>query len=108
MGGKLMEIFQKRKFNSLRKKLLKHKTNTKEWKLAKIKLIQYCIKFEHIIFSTTYYHKDRARVGVVVFEGVIPENKRGRLDIFRNKRIIVLCIGSGYHLYREFVAFLTA
>jgi hypothetical protein len=105
MGGKMKEIFQKRKFNSLHKTMLKHKTNTKEWRSGKILLIQYCKIFKYIMFITSYY--PGAYVGDIVFEGDIPENKRGRLKIFRNKRIIVLCIGSGRQFDREFIAFKT-
>ena len=85
--------------------MLKHKTNTKEWRSGKILLIQYCKKFKYIMFITSYY--PGAYVGDIVFEGDIPENKRGRLKIFRNKRIIVLCIGSGRQFNREFIAFKT-
>ena len=64
-GVKMKEIFQRRKFNSLQKKMLKHKTNTKEWHSAKVLLIQYCKRFKHITFiadSKNY----RARMGTII------------------------------------------
>ena len=102
----MKEIFQRRKFNSLQKKMLKHKTNTKEWHSAKVLLIQYCKKFKHITFiadSKNY----RARMGTIIFDGEVPENKRGHLEIFRKKRVIVLCIGTGRYFKKEIIVFLT-
>jgi len=46
----MKEIFQRRKFNSLSKKMLKHNKYTKEWYSAKNQLIEYCEKFKHIKF----------------------------------------------------------
>ena len=102
----MKEIFQRRKFNSLLKKMSKHNTNTKEWHSAKNQLIQYCEIFKHITF-TTGSKNYASRIGDIIFDGEVPENKRGHLQIFRKKRVIVLCIGRPWRFKREIMAFLT-
>tara|TARA_B100001123_G_C14828605_1_gene835216 strand:- start:255 stop:566 length:312 start_codon:yes stop_codon:yes gene_type:complete len=102
----MKEIFQRRKFNSLSKKMLKHNKYTKEWYSAKNQLIEYCEKFKHIKF-TTGSENYASGVGDIIFDGEVPENKRGHLQIFRKKRIIVLCIGRPERWKREIMAFLT-
>ena len=84
MGGKMKEIFQKRKYNSLLKKMLKHNTNTKEWYSAKYQLIQYCEKFKHIAFPTGSKNYD-SRIIDINFDGV-------------KKRVMVLSSGRAFVL----------
>ena len=84
MGGKMKEIFQRRKFNSLLKKMSKHNTNTKEWYSAKNQLFQYCEKVKHSTFSTGSKNYD-SRIVDINFDGV-------------KKRVIVLSSGRAYVL----------
>ena len=84
MGGKMKEIFQRRKFNSLLKKMSKHNTNTKEWHSAKNQLFQYCEKVKHSTFSTGSKNYD-SRIVDINFDGV-------------KERVIVLSSGRAYVL----------
>jgi len=84
MGGKMKEIFQRRKFNSLLEKMSKHNTNTKEWHSAKYQLFQYCEKVKHTTFSTGSKNYD-TRIVDINFDG-------------EKKRVIVLSSGRAYVL----------
>ena len=80
----MKEIFQRRKFNSLLKKMSKHNTNTKEYHSAKNQFIQNCEKFKHITFSTGSKNYD-SRIVDINFDG-------------GKKRVIVLSSGRAYVL----------
>ena len=84
MGGKMKEIFQRRKFNSLLKKMSKHNTNTKEWDSAKNQFFQYCEKVKHTTFSTGSKNYD-SRIVDINFDGV-------------KKRVMVLSSGRAHIL----------
>ena len=100
------EIFQRRKFNSLHKKMLKQKKYTKEWYSAINQLIEYCKNFKHTTFITGSQNY-ASGMGDIIFDGEVPENKRGHLKIYRKKRVIVICIGRPGRFKREILAFLT-
>ena len=80
----MKEIFQKRKYNSLLKKMSEHNTNTKEWHSAKNQLFQYCEKVKHTTFSTGSKNYD-SRIVDINFDGV-------------KKRVMVLSSGRAFVL----------
>ena len=87
MGGKMKEIFQRRKFNSLLKKMSKHNINTKEWNSVKNQLFQYCEKVKHTTFSTGSKNYD-SRIVDINLDGVktrVMVLPSGRAHVLKDK-----------------------
>ena len=60
-------------------------------------------KGRRIEFVSDYSKYQLARVGASGLYDV-PKNKRGHLSCFRGKTIRLVCIGSGPHFVREYIA----
>ena len=72
------------------KDLKKQKRNTTGYKEAKTLLVEYCEQHQTMRYS------GRPGKNVGDYEIIdVPDNKRGKLERFRNKKIVEIAVGSG-------------
>jgi hypothetical protein len=87
----------------LLRKLQKKERFDRESRAIKAQLCSLLKKKQYIRFSGNAERFIISKVGDSYLYDV-PVNKRGHLSVFRGHRIRIICIASGRHFYREYMA----
>ena len=87
----------------LLRKLQKKKRFDGESRILKAQLCSLLKKKQYIRFQGSAERFIISKVGDSYLYDV-PANKRGHLSMFRGHRIRMICIASGKHFYREYMA----
>jgi len=81
----------------------RYKTWTKERRALLDAAIKKMKKMRHVEFTSGVFDFHLSRVGTsLLYE--VPNNKRGNLKPFRGRVIRLVCVGSGSHFYRYYIA----